>query len=157
MPVPIGLSACGNRVWACRDDGRPARAGEEGELVVDGPTVMLGYWGRKPQRNPYRTGDIVRVLDDGAFDYVGRRDHMVKVRGHRVEPGDVETVLATHPRVAEACAVVVGDGIDARLTAFTVPAPHAGHESTARGGGSRQLDTLDLRRHCAQRLPSHGF
>ena len=155
QPVPIGLPACGDWVWACRDDGRPARAGEEGELIVAGPTVMLGYWGREPQRGPYRTGDIARVLDDGAFDYVGRRDHMVKVRGNRVEPGDVETVLAAHPRVAEACAVVVGDGIDARLTAFTVPVPHSGQEGSARGAGSRQLDVLDLRRHCAERLPRY--
>lgn len=155
VPVPIGLSACGNRVWACRDDGRSARAGEEGELIVDGPTVMLGYWGREPQRAPYRTGDIVRVLDDGAFDFVGRRDHMVKVRGHRVEPGDVETALAAHPRVAEACVVVVGDGIDARLTAFAVPAPHSGHQGSARSAGNRRLDTLELRRHCAERLPRY--
>lgn len=138
--VPIGLAASGDRVWACRDDGRPARVGEEGELIVDGPTVMLGYWGREPQRGPYRTGDIVRVLADGGFDYVGRRDHMVKVRGHRVEPGDVETVLAAHPRVGEACVVVVGEGIDARLTAFTVPA-------------SGRPGVLELRGHCAERLP----
>lgn len=155
LPVPIGLPACGNRVWACRDDGRPARAGEEGELVVDGPTVMLGYWGREPQRGPYRTGDVVRVLDDGSFDYVGRSDHMVKVRGHRVEPGDVETALTAHPRVAEACAVVVGAGIDARLTAFTVPASPSGQANSADGAGSRRLDALELRRHCAERLPPY--
>lgn len=155
VPVPIGLPACGDRVWACREDGRPARAGEEGELIVDGPTVMLGYWGREPQRGPYRTGDIVRVLDDGAFDYVGRRDHMVKVRGHRVEPGDVETVLAAHAHVAEACAVVVGDGIDARLTAFTVPASDSGHDGPGNGARSRRLDALELRKHCAERLPRY--
>ena len=108
MPGEDGLSLCRH----IRETNHipvillSARAGEEGELVVDGPTVMLGYWGREPQRGPYRTGDVVRVLDDGSFDYVGRSDHMVKVRGHRVEPGDVETALTAHPRVAEACAVV---------------------------------------------------
>lgn len=155
LPVPIGLSASGNRVWACRDDGRRAGAGEKGELIVDGPTVMLGYWGQEPQRGPYRTGDIVRVLGDGSFDYVGRGDHIMKVRGHRVEPGDVETVLIIHPLVAEACAVVVGEGIDARLTAFTVPAAPSDRESSASEAGSRRLDVLELRRHCAERLPRY--
>ena len=80
---------------------------------------------------------------------------MVKVRGHRVEPGDVETALTAHPRVAEACAVVVGAGIDARLTAFTVPASPSGQANSADGAGSRRLDALELRRHCAERLPPY--
>ncbi len=80
---------------------------------------------------------------------------MVKVRGHRVEPGDVETVLAAHACVAEACAVVVGDGIDARLTDFTVPASDSGHDRPGNGARSRRLDALELRKHCAERLPRY--
>jgi acyl-coenzyme A synthetase/AMP-(fatty) acid ligase len=62
-------------------------------------------------------------------------------------------VLAAHPRVAEACAVVIGDGIDARLTAFTVAASRPGEEGPDDGAGVRRLDALELRRHCAERLP----
>jgi clorobiocin biosynthesis protein CloN4 len=87
VPVPIGRACCGDDAWAERDTGGRAGPGEEGELVVSGPTVMAGYWGRPPQRGPYRTGDLVRVRADGGFEYVGRRDHMVKIRGHRVELG----------------------------------------------------------------------
>ncbi|MCM3924907.1 amino acid adenylation domain-containing protein [Frankia sp. AiPs1] len=142
-PVPIGVACSGDQVWARRADGGVCGPGEEGELVADGPTVMRGYWGREPQRGPYPTGDVVRVLDDGRFDYVGRRDHMVKVRGHRVELGDVEAALLAHPAVTEAVVVVVGSGIEARLVAVVVPAH--GHD----------LGPLELRRHCAARLPRY--
>ena len=118
--MPIGTACSGDKVWAERPTARRPGPGEEGELVVDGPTVMLGYWGREPQRGPYRTGDIVRVLADGSFDYLGRRDHMVKVRGHRIELGEVEAVLGAHPGIAEAAVVVSGAGIAARLAAFVV-------------------------------------
>jgi L-proline---[L-prolyl-carrier protein] ligase len=141
-PVPIGRAASGDRVWAVRDDGAEVGIGEEGELVVAGPTVALGYWGREPHGDtPYRTGDIVRLQPDGDYVYVGRRDHMVKVRGHRVELGDVEAALLVHPDIHEAAVALVGSGIEARLVAFLV-AP-------------RELPLLDIKRHCAERLPRY--
>jgi clorobiocin biosynthesis protein CloN4 len=142
-PVPIGAAASGDTVWALRPDGGQVGVGEEGELWVDGPTVMLGYWGREPNRGPYPTGDIVRMLPGGAFDYVGRRDLMVKVRGYRVELGDVESVLAAHPDVEEAAVVATGAGVDARLEAFVVPTP------------GRSPGVLTLKRHIAERLPPY--
>ena len=142
-PVPIGVAASGDTVWATRPDGGRAGVGEEGELYVDGPTVMLGYWGREAQRGPYPTGDIVRVLPGGAFDYAGRRDRMVKVRGYRVELGDVESALAAHPDVEEATVVAIDTGIDVRLEAFVVPV--AGQAPGA----------LALKRHSAERLPPY--
>ncbi|WP_171172002.1 amino acid adenylation domain-containing protein [Streptomyces sp. I05A-00742] len=142
-PVPIGAACSGDLAWALRADGGTAGPGEEGELWVSGPTVMLGYWGAEPHRGPYSTGDLVKVLPDGAFDYVGRRDHMVKIRGHRIELGEVEAALASHPGVAEAAALVVGGGMEARLVAWVVPRP--GHEPGA----------LELRGHCARRLPRY--
>ncbi|MFE0043434.1 AMP-binding protein [Streptomyces albireticuli] len=142
-PLPIGTAVSGDRAWAETADGRHAGPGEEGELLVEGPTVMLGYWGREPHHGPYRTGDLVRQRPDGSFDYLGRRDHMVKVRGHRVEPGEVESVLALHPDVAEAAVVVDGSGMDARLVAFVVPAPGA------------RPGVLALKRHAARRLPRY--
>ncbi len=142
-PVPIGTAASGDTVWVRTTKGTAAGPGEEGELVVEGPTVMRGYWGREPHRGPYSTGDLVRVLDDGSFDYLGRRDHMVKVRGHRIELGEVEAVLTAHPAISEAAVTVTGSGIGARLEAFIVS--QAGKEPSL----------LELKRHCAERLPRY--
>jgi amino acid adenylation domain-containing protein len=142
-PLPIGTAVSGDVAWVERPDGTEVTSGEEGELVVDGPTVMLGYWGRAPHVGPYRTGDLVRERPDGGYDYVGRRDHMVKVRGHRVELGEVEAVLGGHDDVDEAAAVVVGSGMDSRLVAFVVPV------------AGRTPGGLGLRRHVAERLPRY--
>lgn len=142
-PVPIGTAASGDRVWAQRSDGGVAGLGEEGELIVEGPTVMAGYWGREPHRGPYRTGDLVRVLPDGAFDYLGRGDHMVKIRGHRIELGEVESAFTGHEDVAEAAAVAVGEGLDRRLVAFVAPKPGCDPGVPA------------LRQHSSQQLPRY--
>jgi clorobiocin biosynthesis protein CloN4 len=131
-PVPIGTACSGDKAWV-----------DEGELVVDGPTVMLGYWGHEPQRGPYRTGDIVRVLADGSFDYAGRRDHMVKVRGHRIELGEIESTLAEHASVRDAAALVVGEGLSARLVVFLAVGQHPAPT------------LLDVKRLCAARLPRY--
>jgi amino acid adenylation domain-containing protein len=142
VPVPIGHAASGDRVWAAKDDGSEAAVGEEGELLVEGPTVCLGYWGGEPRANdPYRTGDIVRRQPDGEYLYVGRRDHMVKIRGHRVELGEVEAALLAHPKISEAAVVAVGSGIDARLVAYLAAAC--------------ELSLLEVKRHCAERVPRH--
>ncbi|WP_167473422.1 amino acid adenylation domain-containing protein [Nocardia arthritidis] len=142
-PAPIGQATCGDKVWAERPDGVVAESGEEGELIVAGPTVMLGYWGQDPQRGDYRTGDVVRVREDGSFDYLGRRDQLLKIRGHRVELGEVEATLLAHPAVAEAVAAVRGTGIDARLAAFVVAHP------------DQRLSVLEIKRHSAERLPRY--
>ncbi|MGW2783621.1 amino acid adenylation domain-containing protein [Streptomyces populi] len=141
-PVPIGRACSGDEVWAVTPDGRRAAVGEEGELVVDGPTVMAGYWGRGAQEGPYRTGDVVRVRADGVFEYRGRLDHMVKVRGHRVELGEIEACLSRHPAVGEVAVLVDGNGMAARIVAVVVPVgPPPG--------------LLALKRHCAERLPRY--
>jgi amino acid adenylation domain-containing protein len=143
VPVPIGRAASGDRVWAVKDDGSEARIGDEGELLVSGPTVSPGYWGRQPHGDePYRTGDIVRVEPTGDFVYVGRRDEMVKIRGHRVELGEVEAALLTHPEIEDAAVTAAGFGIEARLVAFLA----------ARG---QPPPLLELKGHCAGRLPRH--
>jgi len=141
--VPIGRACSGDRVWAVKDDGTEAAMGDRGELLVDGPTVMLGYWGRPQHRGPYRTGDIVERLDESNYAYVGRRDGMVKIRGHRVELGEVEAAVSAHPSVREAAAVPVGAGIETRLVAAV----------SFREGASASL--LDLKKACAQRLPRY--
>lgn len=144
-PVPIGIASCGNSVWAMKADGTRAMvAGEEGELFVGGPTVMLGYWGHPPQgEKPYATGDIVRIEDDGNFVYIGRRDHMVKIRGYRIELGDIEAALLELPQVREVAVIVSGSGMDAKLVAFIVA------RSDAKPG------LIEVKRHCSKRLPRY--
>lgn len=143
-PVPIGRASSGDRVWAVKDDGSVAEPGEEGELMVSGPTVLLGYWGRPPHGNrPYPTGDIVRLQEDGNYMYIGRRDHMVKVRGHRIELGDIEAALEEYPHIHEAAVVVSGSGVEARLIAFIV------------NKAEKTPTLLNIKQHCAERLPRY--
>ena len=110
---------------------------------MDGPTVMLGYWGRPPQGEG-RTGPATScsVWTPRNYTYVGRRDAMVKIRGHRVELGEVEAALLGHPEIEDVGVVAAGAGIDARLVACL-----------ATRGEPPPL--LDLKRHCAERLPRH--
>jgi aryl carrier-like protein len=92
----------------------------------------------------YRTGDVVRWRVDGVLEFVGRVDDQVKLRGFRIEPGEIEAVLAGHPDVGLVAVVVRGDGDGAmRLVAYVVPAP----EST--------VDVVELRRFVGERLPDH--
>jgi acyl-coenzyme A synthetase/AMP-(fatty) acid ligase len=141
--VPIGGACCGDAVWAEAEGGNRVAVGGRGELVVDGPTVMLGYWGRPAHKGAYRTGDIVERVDEDSYRYVGRRDSMVKVRGHRVELGEIESTLALHEAVSETAVVVAGSGADARLVALIVPTPNT------------VVALLALKRHCAERLPRY--
>jgi amino acid adenylation domain-containing protein len=145
VPIPIGTAASGAVVWAEKEDGSRASSGEVGELFVTGPTVMLGYWGRPPHPHgtPYPTGDIVRIRSDGGFDYLGRRDGMVKLKGYRVELGEVETALGRHPEIAAVAATVVGSGLDAKLIAAAVPR------------GERRVPLLELKTLCSKHLPRY--
>ncbi|MFE1886044.1 AMP-binding protein, partial [Streptomyces diastatochromogenes] len=136
-PLPIGRATCGDLV-SLDSDGGP-----EGEITVLGPTVMLGYWGRPPHTGPYGTGDIGRLDANGHLEYVGRIDHMVKLRGHRIELGEIEAAIGAHPAVAEAVVVVTGDGLEGRLHAVVVPA------------GPTRPRSLELKQHCAQHLPTY--
>lgn len=140
--VPIGSAVCGDRVWAVDDDGREVADGKPGELLVSGPTVMHGYWGREAHGDaPYRTGDMV-VRNGGVYEYVGRRDQMVKIRGYRIELGEIESVLQSHTGIDAAAVVVRGEGLSARLTAFL--ACHGPPPSL-----------LEVKRLCAERLPRY--
>ncbi|HWR48515.1 MAG TPA: amino acid adenylation domain-containing protein [Pseudonocardiaceae bacterium] len=138
-PLPIGRAVCGDTIELVSARGEA----REGEIVVSGPTVMLGYWGREPQAGPYRTGDLARRDERGDLEYLGRRDHMVKVRGHRIELGEVESAAAGHEAVADCVALVVGNGLEARLHAVVVPR------------GERGPSLLALKRLCAERLPTY--
>ncbi|MEO7734910.1 MAG: amino acid adenylation domain-containing protein [Kofleriaceae bacterium] len=141
-PAPIGRACSGDAVWIARDDGTPAGEGEDGMLMVDGPTVMMGYWGHAPHGSgSYATGDLVRCNADGDYEYIGRRDGMVKVRGFRVELGEIEAAVMSHPATREVAVVVTGEGLTARLTAVIV------------GRGDARPTLLELKQHCADRVP----
>lgn len=120
-PLPIGVPISQTRVWIVDENLREAADGESGELLVAGPTLTSGYFGdvdltdRRliPAPNgigtAYRTGDRVRRRADGALMFEGRIDRMIKCRGHRIEPGEIEAVLARCPGVKEAAVVPLPD------------------------------------------------
>ncbi|AEI67816.1 amino acid adenylation domain-containing protein [Corallococcus macrosporus] len=147
-PVPIGRASCGNRVWLARPPPDSEEAREEGdgvgELMVEGPTVMMGYWGQPPHgARPYATGDRCRELPDGTFEYLGRRDNLLKVRGRRIEAGEIEAALLAHPDIREVGVVATGAGLEARLVAFVV------------SGAAKAPSLLKVKKHCAERLPRY--
>ncbi|MEV5957081.1 non-ribosomal peptide synthetase [Streptomyces sp. NPDC051987] len=144
-PVSIGGPVPGVRLYVLDDRLRPVPRGTEGELFIGGAGVGNGYFGRPeatarafvddpfdaaPDARMYRTGDLVRWRDDGTLDFLGRRDHQVKVRGHRIELGAVEAALCELPEVREA--VVVPDGTGTALTGFVLaPALPVGRDLRA--------------------------
>ncbi|MEV0375130.1 non-ribosomal peptide synthetase [Streptomyces sp. NPDC050636] len=133
--VPIGRPIAGASAYVVDGTGRPVPDGERGELWVGGSRLALGYTGR-PELTAerflthpewgrlYRTGDVVSLRPDGVLDFHGRTDDQVKVRGFRIEPGEVEHTLREQPEVADAAVTVHRPSPDdARLTAFVVAAP----------------------------------
>jgi amino acid adenylation domain-containing protein len=139
--IPIGRPSCGDSITIVDEQGLPVADGEVGELLVDGPTVMLGYWnGGQPllARHPYPTGDFVARSPSGDILYHGRRDHMVKIRGFRIELAEVESTLTQHPGISEAVAFAK----EGQLVAAVL--------STDPG-----LSVLAVKQHCAARLPPY--
>lgn len=122
-PVPIGRAISDTRLWIMDADGRPCAGGESGELWVAGPTVTTGYFGDKELTSSrcvpapdgrgacYRTGDRVRTRPDGVLMFEGRIDRMIKCRGHRIEPGEIEAALQRHPAVKQAAVVPLADPV----------------------------------------------
>ncbi len=166
-PVPIGKACANTEVFAVTSEGRRvSRPGEEGELYVRGPSLMRGYWGQPAKtgeamvRNPfraepgelvYRTGDLVTLEPAGNYVYVGRGDSMVKIRGYRVELGEVEAALYRHPAIREAAVLPVPDELlGSRLRA--VVAAVQGEGEVAGAGDLTRENVLD---HCRQWLPSY--
>jgi amino acid adenylation domain-containing protein len=123
-PLPIGRPCSNSSTVVVDADLEPVPDGGAGELLVRGSTVMSGYW-QDDERNRqvlvrpswagdpdevyFRTGDRVQILDDGNLAFVAREDLQVKIRGHRVELGEVETALLALDEVDEAAAVAVAD------------------------------------------------
>ncbi|WP_175485733.1 non-ribosomal peptide synthetase [Lysobacter sp. yr284] len=119
-PVPIGRALAGARVYLLDAHGRPVARGETGEIHIGGDGVARGYLGRpeltaerfladpfaaEHGARMYRSGDLARELDDGSLLFLGRNDHQLKLRGYRIEPGEIQARLDEHPQVRE-CAVL---------------------------------------------------
>jgi L-proline---[L-prolyl-carrier protein] ligase len=153
--IPIGKPIEGVRAYVMTDEGSYASLGQEGELLIGGPTVMQGYWAdeektaqklvpdpRDERRLVYRTGDLVAEQPDGNLRFLGRIDNQIKSRGYRIELGEIETVLHSHPGVIEcAVAAVPDDLVTNRLLAHVVVC-----DGTS---------VADLARFCRDRLPSY--
>jgi natural product biosynthesis luciferase-like monooxygenase protein len=147
--VPIGRPIANTQLYILDEKLRPVPAGSPGELFIGGDGVTIGYLGRpeltaerflpdpfshRVASRMYRTGDLARYLPDGNVEFLGRCDHQVKVRGHRVELGEIEAALGRHQDVGEAAVIAAGgleDLADQRLVAYVTgrngiaPAPEA--------------------------------
>ena len=155
-PGSVGIPMPNCEVRIIDGDGVPVRAGEGGELIVRGANVMQGYW-NKPLlteqvfiRGTYRsdvwlkTGDFFRIDESGYLYFLGRKDGMLKIRGERVSPQEIEAVLMAYPGVEEAAVVPATDS--------TAPQKLAAYIVT-KGGGT--IDEWALKNHCRELLEPH--
>src|SRR5262249_33579792 len=114
--TPIGWPIWNSSLYVLASELEPVAIGWPGELYVGGVGLARGYvgqprltaelfvpdpFGGQPGSRLYRTGDLVRYRADGCLEYIGRRDAQVKLRGHRVELGEIEAVLRAHPQVRD--------------------------------------------------------
>ena len=141
--VPIGRPLENTRVYVLDRHGEPCPVGVPGELHIAGDGLARGYWndpqltaahfsvrsvGDRPAERLYRSGDLARYRADGAIEFLGRLDEQVKIRGHRVEPVEIENALTAHPVVREAVVVAREHAGNRQLVAYVVAAP--GHTVT---------------------------
>jgi len=154
-PVPIGFPVWNTQLYVLDEAMRPVPPGVAGHLFIGGVQLAREYLGRpdltaraflpspfRPGERIYRTGDLAQVREDGAILFLGRSDHQVKIRGLRIEPGEIEAALASSPMVCQGRVVAREDRAgDKRLVAYLVPAEN--------------YDAEALRAHVAARVPDY--
>ncbi|MCB1036050.1 MAG: AMP-binding protein, partial [Acidobacteria bacterium] len=155
--IPIGRPTANTRIYLLDESLQPVPVGVAGALHVAGVGVTRGYLGRPvetarsflpdpfataPGERLYRTGDRARFRPDGELEFLGREDHQVKIRGVRVEPGEIEAGLLEHPAISEAVVVARKDDLgELRLAAYLV-----GKDGEVPSAG-------ELRRFLQEKLP----
>ena len=159
LRLPIGRILPDAKVAIVDDDGREVANGDIGEFVVASRYVALGYWRdpdltarafkidpTDPKTRFFKTGDVGRMRPDGLLEYIGRNDQQIKLRGHRIEVGEIEFALGECPGVGDAAVVVRRNkgGLPQSLSAYVEPGP-----------SSEKLVLSDLRSLLASRLPHY--
>ncbi|WP_327738740.1 amino acid adenylation domain-containing protein [Streptomyces nojiriensis] len=156
--VPIGRPLDGTQLHVLDERLGLVAPGVVGELYIAGAGLAQGYLGRAaltaerfvacpygpPGARMYRTGDLARWNTDGQVEYLGRADRQVKIRGLRIEPGEIEHALAAHPAVGQAAVTVVDTAAGPALAGYAVPAE-----------GTPAPDPRELREHLRARLPDY--
>ncbi|OCO99193.1 MULTISPECIES: AMP-binding protein [unclassified Ensifer] len=151
-PGSVGIAIPNTEAFVVDDEGKRVPPGVAGELVIRGPHVMRGYWRNdaatermlRPGPNPWEkvlyTGDLFQTDEEGFLYFVGRKDDIIKTRGEKVAPKEVETVLHAHPGIAEAVVVGVADPVLGHAIAALVVRSDLG------------LTDKDIIRHCTRHL-----
>jgi amino acid adenylation domain-containing protein len=155
-PGSVGRGMPNQELWLEDERGNRLPPGSTGELIVRGSHVMLGYWGKPEETNRYlkpgpypgervlRTGDLFRMDEDGYLYFLGRKDDVIKSRGEKVSPKEVETVIQALEGTLDAAVIGVPDSIDGQaVKAFVTLRPGFDHAPR------------DVIRHCAQHLENH--
>ena len=153
-PYPIGRACPPACARVVDHEGRYVPAGTLGELVIAGPGVMRGYFGRPDLTESaffraadgtlwYRTGDLVRDDGTGCFEFHGRRDRMVKRRGYRIELGEIESTLYRHEEVDRVGVVARAGEAGVSIEAFVALKP------------GRKKSIIAMKRHCSTYLPNY--
>jgi amino acid adenylation domain-containing protein/thioester reductase-like protein len=163
--VPVGRPAGHARIMVLDGELNPVPAGTAGEVYIGGCGVARGYLGRPaltaerflpdargvPGGRMYRTGDLGRWLADGSLEVAGRVDRQLKVRGFRVEPGEIESVLAEHPDIDQVSVVAsTRDSGDTRLVAYYTPSAAAAAQTAL-----HHPPAASLRHYLLDRLPGY--